>query len=126
MVCEYWRKYWNNDDFHPQGYKEREIWYANIGENIGFEEDGKGNDFTRPVLILKIFNKMFCHIVPLSKVNKEGKFYYSFDGKTGKMSVALLSQSRAIDSARLLRKIGFASKKDFAKIKNKIKEILSL
>ena len=116
----------NNNGAHPRGYKEREIWICNVGENIGFEEDGKGNEFIRPVLILKVFNKQFCHIVPLSKTNKGGKFYYSFDGKTGKISVAILSQSRAIDSSRLLRKIGVANKKDFAEIKNKIKEILSL
>ena len=36
-------------------YNEREIWFANLGENIGFEEDGKGNDFIRPVLIIKGF-----------------------------------------------------------------------
>jgi len=33
------------------GYKKRETWICNIGENIGFEEDGKGNEFTRPVII---------------------------------------------------------------------------
>ncbi len=87
---------------------------------------GKGNEFIRPILILKVFNRQFCHVVPLSKTNKGGKFYYSFDGKTGKTSVALLSQSRAIDSARLLRKIGMANKKDFDEIRNKLKEVLSL
>lgn len=30
--------------------KEREIWYVHLGQNIGFEEDGKGLDFKRPVL----------------------------------------------------------------------------
>ena len=64
----------NNNGAHPRGYKEREIWICNVGENIGFEEDGKGNEFIRPVLILKVFNKQFCHIVPLSKTNKGGKF----------------------------------------------------
>ncbi len=31
----------------------REVRYAHLGINIGFEEDGKGNDFKRPVLVLK-------------------------------------------------------------------------
>ncbi len=32
----------NNNRSHPIGYKARDIWICNIGENIGFEEDGKG------------------------------------------------------------------------------------
>ncbi len=116
----------NNNGAYPTGYKEREIWICKVGENIGFEEDGKGNNFIRPVLILKVFNRQFCHIIPLSKINKNGKFYYSFDGKTGKISVALLNQSRAIDSSRLLRKIGMAGNENFIEIKNKIKEVLTL
>jgi mRNA interferase MazF len=116
----------NNNGAYPRGYKEREIWVCNVGENIGFEEDGKGNNFIRPVLILKVFNRQFCHIVPLSKAKKSGRFYYSFDGKTGNTSMALLSQSRAIDSSRLLRKIGVADSNDFTEIKNRIKGVLSL
>ena len=41
----------NNLNLRPLWYKERDIWICNLGENIGFEEDGKGKDFTRPVLI---------------------------------------------------------------------------
>ena len=116
----------NNNKSYPLGYKERDIWICNIGENIGFEEDGKGNDFTRPVLILKAFNRKFCHIVPLSTTDKRGRFYYPFDGNAGKTSVAILSQTRSIDATRLLRKVGSMNKEEFIKIKGKIKEILSL
>jgi mRNA interferase MazF len=116
----------NNNEKYPEGYKEREIWICSIGENIGFEEDGKNESFSRPVLILRVFNKNFCHIVPLSKTNKRGKFYYPFDGKTGRISVALLSQSKAIDSSRLLRKLGVVNKNDFKIIQEKIKQILKL
>jgi len=114
----------NNSDLRSMGCKEREIWICNLGENIGFEEDGKGNEFTRPVLVLKVFNKYFCHVVPLSTTDKRGKFYYPFDGRTGKTSVALLSQSRPIDTARLYRKVGFMEEKEYLEIKRKIQEIL--
>lgn len=116
----------NNKEKYPKGYKEREIWICSIGENVGFEEDGKSEAFSRPVLILRVFNKNFCHVIPLSKTEKRNKFHYPFDGKTGRVSVALLSQSKAIDSSRLSRKIGIASKEDFEIIKTKIKEILKL
>jgi mRNA interferase MazF len=93
-------------------------------ENIGFEEDGKGKDFTRPVLILRVFNKNFCYIVPLSTTKKRVKYFYPFDGRTGKLSIALLSQSKSIDSLRLRSKIGFVSKEDFNKIIENLFDIL--
>lgn len=114
----------NNNEFYPMGFKERDIWICNLGENIGFEEDGKGNEFTRPVLVLKVFNKYFCYVVPLSTTDKRGKFYYPFESKTGKTSVALLSQSKPIDTTRLSRKVGVMDEKEFTELKNLIKEIL--
>ncbi len=114
----------NNNEAYPIGFKERDIWVCNIGENIGFEEDGKSEDFTRPVLILKVFNRKFCHVVPLSKTGRRGKYYYAFDGKTGKISVAVLSQTRSVDASRLHEKIGKISKKDFEEIKRQLTELL--
>lgn len=100
------------------GYKERDIWLSNMGENVGFEEDGKGEKFVRPALILKKFNRSMCHIIPLSTTKKRTKFHFAFDGKTTKTSVALLSQSKTIDTARLIKKIGIISKGDFETLKN--------
>ena len=114
----------HNLDLRPKGCREREIWLCNIGENIGFEEDGKGNEFVRPVLVLKVFSRKFCHIIPLSTTSKRGIFYYPFDGKTGKVSVALLSQSKPIDTLRLVRKVGFMEKTDFENVKDKLKKLL--
>ena len=71
----------NNNEKYPIGFKEREIWYASIGENIGFEEDGKGIKFARPVLILRVFSRKLCFVIPLSTSQKRGKYYYSFDGE---------------------------------------------
>jgi mRNA interferase MazF len=114
----------NNKNYSFFGIKEREIWICNLGENIGFEEDGKGNNFTRPVLVLRVFNRRFCYVVPLSTTKKRGKYFYPFDGRTGKISVALLSQLKAIDVSRLRRKIGFVSKVDFEEILKRLFRIL--
>jgi mRNA interferase MazF len=116
----------NNKTARVPNFKERDIWISNVGENIGFEEDGKGRDFTRPVLILKKFGRNMCFVVPLSTTNKSGWFYHPFDSHTGTMSVALLSQVRVIDSLRLRRKIGVAGEDDFSKIKDRIKEVFGL
>ena len=77
-----------------------------------------------PVLILKVFNRRFCYVIPLSKTEKRGKYYYAFDGKTGKKSVALLSQIRAVDSVRLRDKIGMTNKKDFEEIKKQAIQLI--
>jgi mRNA interferase MazF len=45
--------------------KQREIRYVNLGHNIGFEEDGKGNDFKRPVLVLKKIGNIFA-VLPMT------------------------------------------------------------
>jgi mRNA interferase MazF len=90
----------NNANKRP-GYRVGDIWWASIGENIGFEEDGKGEKFARPVLILTAFSFGLLLCVPLSTTNKRGKYYHEFVAKDGEMSVALLSQIRAIDTIRL-------------------------
>ena len=38
-------------------FKNREIFWMKVGQNIGFETDGKGEEFLRPVLILRKFSK---------------------------------------------------------------------
>ena len=44
-------------------FYEREIWWASLGENIGFEQNGKDENFSRPVLILKKFNNHLLWIL---------------------------------------------------------------
>ena len=42
----------NNPEKFP---KEGEVWMSNVGRNIGFEQNGSGDNFSRPVLIIKKF-----------------------------------------------------------------------
>ncbi len=44
-----------NKKEHSIFVNEREICYTSIGENIGFEQNGKNELFERPVLVLKKF-----------------------------------------------------------------------
>jgi len=39
------------------GIKERDIVFIKMGKNIGYEQDGKGEEFLRPVVIYKNFIK---------------------------------------------------------------------
>ncbi len=103
-------------------FREREIYWANIGKNIGNEQNGKGKDFMRPLLIFRKYNnKLFCGI-PLSTTIREGSFFYNFNFLENKDSCALLVQAKTFDVKRLDRKIGTINKNDFEKLEIKFKK----
>ncbi len=104
----------NKNTFH-----EREIWFIKIGENVGFEQNGKGEEFLRPVIVYKKFSKNVFLGIPLTKSAKEGKFYSSFNFQD-KKSNAILSQIRLFDSKRLKYKIGKMSVGDYTRVKRKL------
>ncbi len=102
---------------------EGEVYWCSLGENIGFEQNGKGEDFRRPVLILKKFNNSIFWGVPLSTKNKDNKYYVKVLLKDLEQS-ALISQLRILDTKRLDKKIGYISKIDHIKIILKVVDIL--
>ncbi len=104
-------------------FKEREIWWASLGVNIGHEQDGKNRRFERPILILKVFNREVLWVLPLTSKGKSGKYYYKFEYNGQKYSV-VLSQLRLISSRRLLRKIRTFEKDKFKEVKDLIKNLL--
>ena len=87
-------------------FREREIWWAALGKNIGCEVDGKNDLFERPVLILKKYSKEMCFILPLTTQVKDEKTWYQaivlLDGKANAINI---SQGRVISNRRLLRKM---------------------
>ena len=86
-------------------YKEREIWWAALGQNIGFEINGKHEFFERPVVILKRYNENMCFVVPLStQVKNPLPFYQILVNFDVKPSVAIISHGKTISTKRLLRK----------------------
>ncbi len=104
-------------------FHEREIWYCHLGLNIGFEQDGRGEDFLRPIIVLRKFNKEVLWIVPLTHTKKNSRYYYSFNF-VGATSTAILSQLKLIDSRRLSYKIGEIDSESFLSLKQKLKVIL--
>ena len=123
-------KEWHNQksDLHENKvrafFHEREVWFASVGMNIGFEQDGRGDTFLRPVIVLKKFNNEVLWCIPLTKNQKKGKYYYSFPlGK--EVSTAILSQIRLVDCKRLQYKIGDMDQENFEEIKEKLKQLLA-
>jgi len=104
-------------------FREKEIWWASLGCNIGFEQDGKHNRFERPILVLRKFNKHTLWSLPFTSRNKTCKYYYQLEYK-GRNSAIILSQLRLISSKRLLRKVGIVSKEHFEEVKKRIKDLL--
>ena len=103
---------------------EREIRYAYLWLNVGFEQDGKGAGFRRPVLVLKKIGNVFA-VLPMTSGGKDTKFYYRIpDRYFGKASRIILSQVRVLDKARFIDKIGMLSEGDFADVKEKLKALL--
>jgi len=126
-----WNKVKKDVDNHINkkvGFKVRDIFYMNMGKNIGFEQNGKGKNFVRPVVIFKVFNREMFFAIPLSSQIKEGKFYYAFEFKKRDESIsqniALLSQLKLYSSKRLLNKIGTINKNNFEEMKESFKCLL--
>jgi mRNA interferase MazF len=101
-------------------FHEREVWWCRIGVNVGYEQDGKGNNFTRPVLIIKGFSKEVFLCVPITTKEKSGKYYYNIDLGDNMQRKIIMSQIRLLDSKRLQEKIITINKGEFMKIKQAI------
>jgi mRNA interferase MazF len=55
-------------------YRNREIWWCKLGINVGFEQDGAGDKYERPALILRGFSRKVCLIIPLTTSEKQNKY----------------------------------------------------
>ena len=49
----------HHTEHQPPLFKEGEVWWCYIGENVGVEVNGKGKQFTRPALILNGYGRPF-------------------------------------------------------------------
>ncbi|OJI09357.1 MAG: hypothetical protein COV08_01355 [Candidatus Vogelbacteria bacterium CG10_big_fil_rev_8_21_14_0_10_49_38] len=106
-------------------FKEREIWWINLGANVGYELDGKNEEFSRPIIIFRKFNKNTFWALPLTTKNKSGPYYFSFCLPDGSQNSVNLSQLRLIDAKRLIVKLGFISNEDYQILQGKIGEIVN-
>ena len=110
--------------FQTPLYGTREIWWANLGLNVGFEQDGTGSDFDRPVLILRGLSHQVSFIVPLTTSKKRDRFYIDAGLVDEKPAAAIISQLRLIDTRRLVEKIGMLEKATFEVIRKAARDLL--
>ncbi len=105
-------------------YSEREIRWCRLGVNVGFEQDGTGDGFARPVLILKGFSRRVCLIVPLTTSQKKNRYLIPLDMVGDEAAQAIISQLRLIDTRRLDTRIETLDKAHFQKIRKAVKDML--
>lgn len=106
-------------------FNEKEVWFAAIGLNIGYEQDG-GKDYLRPVLILKKFNNELFWGVPISTTSRRGEFYCVVEIQNRiQENVAVLSQLKVYDGKRLEYLIGSVSDETIELVKQKIRQFIA-
>ncbi len=97
-----------------------EIRWAILGCNVGSEMDGKGESFTRPVLVIHVIGKKLALVIPLSTKMKDVPGYILFDWKNKKNSLCI-HQMKVISQKRILKRMGKISDKKLEYIKDEIK-----
>ena len=95
----------------------REIWWCSLGVNVGAEIDGKNENFERPVIVMKVYNKETLLILPTTGREKDDSFHHKIT--TEKVtSWVKLTQARVISNKRLLRKVDVLGEEEFAALKS--------
>lgn len=106
-------------------FNEGDVWWCSLGVNIGNESFGKGDNFRRPVLIIKKLSSCMCVALPLTSRYKIGTWFCDILINSNKRYV-MLYQIRALNSKRFYVKIGRVDKEDLHKVKEKLKCLLKL
>ena len=104
-------------------HHKKEIWWSVWGLNIGFEEDGKGTLFERPVLIIKVLSRSTCIVLPLTSSEGENKNRVDIGLVNDIRSKVILSQIKVIDTRRLTDRICILDACIFEKVKKAIRDM---
>ena len=108
-------------------FKVREIYWVKLGQNVGFETDGKGEEFLRPVLVFRKFGKNKFLGIPLTTAKKDDMFHFEFTIKQNKKkNYANLSQIKLVDIKRIKSKLGKIDVDDFNSMKIQMKRLYGL
>ncbi len=99
-----------------------DVWWCALGENIGIEINGKGDVFSRPVVVYKKLSRMGFMAVPMSTQIKEGSWYVPISFQ-GKQVVLNISQARVMSSSRMYSRMGSLDENDISLLKQKFIEL---
>jgi len=129
-LFEKWNLLKQKSNFNKKiiGIKERDILFIKMGKNIGYEQDGKGEGFLRPVIVLKKFNKNMFLGIALTTKKKENIYHFEFNytnkSKTLITNSAILSQVKMYDAKRVKYKSGMMNIEDFKIMYEKFSNVI--
>lgn len=122
-----WGKKKTKNTKRKLGIKPREVFWVKIGQNIGSEEFGKGEVFSRPVLVIRQLTYDLFIGVPLTTTIKDNDYFHSFEFNTKKgisKNSAMILQVRSYSKKRITDKIGKISVEEFKKIQEKLVKLI--
>ena len=82
-----------------------EIWWCGLGKNVGYEQDGKNENFSRPILILRKIDKNLLLVAPTSTKPKKGYWYIEITTVNNLSETVLLNQVKTLSVNRLDNRI---------------------
>lgn len=105
----------------PKLFKQGQLWWCGVGMNIGDEVYGKGELFSRPVLVYKKLTSTTFLGLPVTSQEKTGTWYVEFilNGTTQR---ALLNQARVFDARRLQERLGELTESDHRMVRDRFVE----
>lgn len=104
--------------------KKGEVWIIVLGQNLGFEQNGVGKDFLRPMMVIKKFNNHMFWCVPLSTKQKHFDFYFNFTDPESQPVSVILAQLRLVSIKRFQRKVYETPWEVFDAIKQGLRKFL--
>lgn len=104
-------------------FKEQEIWWSHFGLNVGDEQDGKGEGFLRPILVLKKFSPDIFYALPLTTKTRVRSYLVPCPSLDGIFRQVNITQMKMLDIKRLHEKITFVPQETFLKIRKAVRNL---
>ena len=105
-------------------FREREIWWCSVGENVGMEISGKGAFFRRPVLVLRKLDAFTFIGAPLTRTTRIGSWYERIILR-GRVNTVIVGQARHFDYRRMDKILGTVASNDFNRIRDSYIKLFS-
>jgi mRNA interferase MazF len=106
-------------------FNEGDIWWCSLGINLGDETFGKGEDFRRPILIIKKLSNDLCIALPITSQSKKGTWFVDIVLQ-GEANWVMLHQIRMLHKKRFQIKMAELTREEFSRVKEKLEQLLKL
>jgi mRNA-degrading endonuclease toxin of MazEF toxin-antitoxin module len=106
----------------PGFYAVRKLWWCELGLNVGTEQDG-GENFLRPVLVLRGFGISTCLVAPITTSERTHPLRVPIKMPNGTTAKVNVSQLRVVDTRRFIKNIGMLDIPTFRKIRKAARDL---